>query len=270
MLAVIVLAVQLVYCRVPVPDIAHKVRQHGWALMAASAAIQLYDTQQTVRQSFQAPIARLLLDICGAQPVGKYVSDCTPSDLMSLGTAAPNCILEKSAEYAVATIALVKRLCFGLQTLELLVSVASLWLAGRWLRTSAPGLHRAVRLALAQQALAGAHRVVRTVGGGDPHLRSIYLTLEAVMTLLSTWRAWSAVLLLPVFGVAAQLLLANSVLEVRSSVDAHCGTQRRCGCSGIFRAAPLTHTPGQMYRDVLNLTSKLLRCSLLQECYVVF
>jgi hypothetical protein len=100
------------------------------------------------------------------------------------------------------------------QTLELLVSIGSLWLAGRWLRTSAPSLHRAVRLALAQQALAGAHSVVHAVGGGATQLRSVYLALEAMMCLISTWRTWSAVLLLPVFGVVAQLLLANSVLEV--------------------------------------------------------
>ena len=107
----------------------------------------------------------------------------------------------------------------ALQTLELLLSIASLWLASRWLRASAPSLHRAVRLALSQQIIAGAHRVVHAVGGSDTQLRFVYLALEAAMALISIWRAWSATQLLPVFGVAAQLLLTNSALEVRSSYE---------------------------------------------------
>jgi hypothetical protein len=85
MLAVLVLAAQLVYCKVPVPGIASRVRQHGWILMAASAAVQLYEGQHSTQHLLQSPLAQSLLTtsvrliIVLLRPNMQYGACCTLS-----------------------------------------------------------------------------------------------------------------------------------------------------------------------------------------------
>ena len=106
-----------------------------------------------------------------------------------------------------------------MQCLDMLLSVASLWMALRWLKGATPSLHSAVRLAMFQQILMGGHMAVHLLGGHQRELIFVYLVLEAAMLLLSAWRAWTSLLLLPVYGNSARLFIVNSLLEVRRLVS---------------------------------------------------
>jgi hypothetical protein len=240
-LSVMVLAAQLISSTVPIADVCGKVRQHGWGLLAAWSLVGLAQHQLHINKSLNLPTHAVALYAevtCAKSHVNASQMKCPdgPTAVRPLQWPGKACTctytrgprhLRLSARPRPAQCLTPSRSRSPrAQALEMLLSAASLWLAARWLRGSTPSLHRAVRLAMVQQSLACVHLLTHVVGGTSSHLTFVFLVLEAAMLMLSGWRAWTAGLLLPVFGTSARLLLANSLLEVRGAHVHRCRVYR--------------------------------------------